>query len=134
MTVTVTIKNNQAYIDHNSPELIVRETFDWDGEVETVTFYPFELNFSNANFISLFNDLLRLEVDYWGEVSPSLVLASFNKAKPTSILKQTTVSYGKRGAKFIDGGRDIDYVSKRIFELKSLCHEAQRRHELIVWS
>lgn len=129
MSITITISNNREYCEQNYPERVIEEVFPEENGYPEMRFkkYPFELNMSNCNFFDIFRGL-GLELDYCGEIAPETVLNLMKSVKPSNMVRPELVE-----GNMIDLGRDIDYVSRRLFEIKGLAVEARKRGELIIW-
>jgi len=151
MSVTITIENNEKYIDENKPELIETEIYDCqcvdfseDGNPVstcstcrgegTVSFtnYPYEFNIANGNFSTLWNSL-GFDFDYCGELDPRTILKAIKRTPVALIEKQTTEDNEEGKAHIINCGIDTEQANYYLIELVRICAEAEKREEKVYW-
>ena len=132
MSLTVTIKNNEEYVDQNCPDKILVTVEEADPiyfpKGHTFKQYHYEMNLSNGNFTKLIA-MLGVEFDYTGSLSPNLVLSMLKNKKPSCFMEEGNLTDGM----WSDCGITLDQSSRYYFSLLQMANEAKRRNECLVW-
>jgi hypothetical protein len=153
MSVTVTIRNNQAYCtargmvdeserfpcDHcESKEHPSPDCHECNGKgYVSFPIFPFEMNISNGNFKTFWNSLaLPLEGnDLCGIIDPVTVALALNSGDPALAVRQGGRSSGKsRQATLIEFGISTDQAERYHIRLAEIAKEALKRGEFITFS
>lgn len=130
MSVTLTISRNMEYCKARG--LITYEILDG----ESFEIYPFELNIANGNFSTFANALGLVDDEegmYCGEVYPHKLKILLKELDPALAVRDGSEDYGQGGARIINCGLTEAQIQRYITELQSICDEAEKREELVVW-
>jgi hypothetical protein len=131
MSVTITIKDNQQYVDQNCPELIEVEDLFSDSDYPTIQykFYPFEFNLANVNFADLWRNLgLYTENCYSGSIHASYLLAALKQFRVKSLCRGS-----EQETRFYAQGIDLDRATRYYWSLMHIAKEAEKRNTLVTW-
>lgn len=125
MGVTITPNNNVRYCMDN--QLVCTTVID--GEEYEV--YPFELNVSNDNWMSIVRGLgLSVHEDQSiGAMDARTLLRALEARLPNFVLARE----GYRDVNVIEMGLRHEQLNRYWRELKAIAEEAERREELVAW-
>jgi hypothetical protein len=163
MSITITINNNETYVDENCPELRIQRDLEcqcvMDGKpyhkcpncegtgVDPIMSqfpydYPYEMNVANSNFSTIWS-ALGLEKPACGEIHPTVLLKSLESVHP-ALMERADRSRSRqlagspesqdKGCAWFEFGVDAERVKMYIGKLTEIATEAAKREELVVWS
>ena len=145
MSVTIEIENGREWAkQHNFVERVEEPCGDMCSKLDDCVFcsgtgiyveeiYPFEMNLSNANFFRFMRGLGFKEPEYAGELDGRVLIKRLQGLMPEKVVRKSVKETGVNGATLITGALSEDLVALFVQRLSSICEEAQRREELVIW-
>jgi len=134
LSVCITIRNNEEYVNDHMPEKI--EYIEED-EDDIYPIYPFEIDMSMKNFKTLFCGLgIDLDIDdeiMIGEENPDKIIDKVDKVWVELCLSPDYDYIDALGNHISCKGLNKAKVKNHLKEIKQLCEEAKRRKELVIW-
>lgn len=148
MSITITIRDNREYVTVNCPDRIDVETYDcqcdFDGNPNknccdcggtgVVQFrnYPWEMNLANGSFTTLWS-ALGMDADWCGEIDARVLLHRLRTTDPSLAERADEIQRQEGSATFISFGIDGDRTARYFAMLETICREAERREQPILW-